>query len=378
MATVRRFFDVSGAGAADGTTWADRAPLLNSGVLSTLVTAFDFTSDQLEVVVDPGTYTATAAPTFTGTTLPSREFPCDFIAGDGAGGLWVPPDPGWNAAQPVWDMSGMPVIGSTSGNFSFFNTSGIGIYGINVVSANGNVRVLNGILIINWCVIDHNGSSTSANVYDSGNIQWSNVTIRMNGASYNAAFTGAGSPHMLNNIRIEGNPSASAGNRHGFTISSNANIRGDKLVVIGHVGNGINQASVATGATIDLCNCVFYGNTGDGVYTAGLDVDGGRFRDSISVGNGGYGVNNASTIPTDIGGSRLRDNTSGNTTGPNFGRYTETGAGSDSDEFVNVSGAVSTWDLRIKNTSTLWGKGYGAGDQPASGGVSEHSFISIG
>lgn len=368
MAIVTRYFDLAGAGAADGTTWADRAPFLNTGVLSTIVTAFDFTSDSLVAVVDPDTYTATAAPTFTGTTTPSRAFPCDIIAGDGAGGLWVPPDQGWNAAQPVWDTSDMPIIGSTSGNFTFFNTTGIGAYGINIVSANTTVRVLNGQMILNWCVIDHNGTSTSANVYDSSAIQWSNIVIRMNGTSYNAALTGAASNHMLNNVRIEGNPSASGGNRHGWTTGANSILRADKLVCIGHVGIGVNQSGAGTGAMVDLCNSVFYGNGSDGVLTNGLNTNGSRLRDSICVGNGGYGLNNTSTINADIGGSRLRNNTSGNTNGPTLGYYTEEGAGSDSDEFVNVSGAVSTWDLRIKNTSSLWGKGYGAGDQPASGG----------
>jgi hypothetical protein len=190
----------------------------------------------------------------------------------------------------------------------------------------------------------------------------------MNGTSYLAAFSSTTSNHSINNVRIEGNPSASSGTRAGWSTGANAILRADKLVCIGHVGNGVNQTGAGTGAMVDICNSVMYGNDGDGILTNGLSIHGARFRDSISVGNGGYGVNQTNTVPVDVGGSRLRDNTSGNVNGPNFGYYTETGAGSDTDEFVNVSGAVSTWDLRIKNTSSLWGKGYGTGDEPASGG----------
>jgi hypothetical protein len=39
-------------------------------------------------------------------------------------------------------------------------------------------------------------------------------------------------------------------------------------------------------------------------------------------------------------------------------------AGTDTDEYVNAASG----DYRIKNTSTYWGRGFGAGDEPAAGG----------
>jgi hypothetical protein len=50
-------------------------------------------------------------------------------------------------------------------------------------------------------------------------------------------------------------------------------------------------------------------------------------------------------------------------------------AGSDADEFVDAANG----DYRIKNTSVYWGRGIGAGDEPASsGGIPIGRLISGG
>ena len=86
------------------------------------------------------------------------------------------------------------------------------------------------------------------------------------------------------------------------------------------------------------------------------------------TGNTGWGANISSTGKVVVQNSRFRNNTAGNITG--IGNWPETQdnittSGSDSDEYVDAA----SYDFRIKSTSSLWGKGYGAGDQPASASV---------
>lgn len=57
MALVTRYFDMSGAGTADGTSYANRAPLLSEGELNSIITSFDFSgSDALLCLLEPGIY----------------------------------------------------------------------------------------------------------------------------------------------------------------------------------------------------------------------------------------------------------------------------------------------------------------------------------
>ena len=79
------------------------------------------------------------------------------------------------------------------------------------------------------------------------------------------------------------------------------------------------------------------------------------------------GMSSTNGVNAIVANNRLRNNTT-NFSGlgnypTNYGNMTS--SGTDSDEFVNVAGG----DYRIKNTSDLWGKGYGVADEPAAGGA---------
>jgi hypothetical protein len=74
MALVTRYFDVTGAGAADGTSYANRAPLFVTGNLNSIIRGFSFAADALDCICEPGTYTQSVtvnAASFTSGT-PSR------------------------------------------------------------------------------------------------------------------------------------------------------------------------------------------------------------------------------------------------------------------------------------------------------------------
>src|SRR5687767_60995 len=116
MAIVTRYFSTTGAGAADGTTWADRAELFSGGNWSTVITGFAFNaSDALKCLIGPGTYTcsqALASGLF--TNPPTLLNPLILHGCDGSGVQLEPEAPAWTAAQPVtWDTN-LPVIATTT------------------------------------------------------------------------------------------------------------------------------------------------------------------------------------------------------------------------------------------------------------------------
>jgi len=89
-----------------------------------------------------------------------------------------------------------------------------------------------------------------------------------------------------------------------------------------------------------------------------------RIIGNVLVNGGAYGLNAQSAARVYVFNNRLRDNTSGSFNGTlnhdvsqNYTTDTD-----DTDDFVDFSGG----DFRIKNTATIWGKGYGVSDEPAA------------
>src|SRR5688572_9346902 len=122
MAVVVKYFSTTGAGAADGTTWTDRAALFSAGNWATQITGFAFNgTDSLKCLIGPGTYTcsqALASGLF--ANAPSVANPLILHACDGSGVQLAIPEPEWTSDQPVtWDTT-LPVIATTT-NISTIN-----------------------------------------------------------------------------------------------------------------------------------------------------------------------------------------------------------------------------------------------------------------
>src|SRR5689334_12015839 len=102
MAITTRYFSTTGAGAADGTTWADRAALFSAGNWSTVITGFNFAgTDSMVARVGPGNYTCSqslASGLF--ANPPTIANPLILHACDSSGNLIDPPSPTWTADLP--------------------------------------------------------------------------------------------------------------------------------------------------------------------------------------------------------------------------------------------------------------------------------------
>jgi hypothetical protein len=125
-----------------------------------------------------------------------------------------------------------------------------------------------------------------------------------------------------------------------------------------------NAARTTQASKLLISGCGTYGFRGNA--TASQTVFH-QLIDSVIINGTALGVDGQSTARIIVSNCRLRDNTSGNFSG--MGNYPTdfdviTSSGTDSDEFVNTAAG----DYRIKTTSSLWGKGLGPGDEPASGG----------
>jgi len=371
MAITTRYFSTSSAGAADGTTWADRAALFSGGAWSTVITNFDFTSDSLLCYIGPGTYTITAGLTTTvlvGASDPTATTPLIFHGCDSSGTPLTPPDEGWTSAEPAWDDSSLPVIATTTN----IGTSTVPnqMYRLLKFTASGrNNAVLDcgsaTVGSLDWCVVTNSTANTSA-VAVTGALA-TNSVFSCTGSSYNlvaSVYTPGG---RVANCRIVG-VAGSSGNRNGLSIANSANVTGmvHGCTVIDVGGNGFNFVTThVTNGALHLVKCLADGCGADGFQlgTTASPTGGATCVDCIATNNGAYGFDGGSSSHFLIH-CRTRDNTSGSTTAmgnmPEMGTYTTDT--DDASEYVDASGG----DFRIKNTATIWGKGYGVSDEAAA------------
>lgn len=369
MGLVVRYFSTTGDGTEDGTSWANRAPLISSGVWNTIITAFPFTagSDALECRVGPGTYSCPGLNTsiFSAGT-PVRTKPLyftavQFSAKTGAE-LLLPPNPNWSSAQPIWDTTGMPIFdfGSNRQNLAHVLFHMMRLHG----SAAAGVIALSGRFPggFTWCEILSTGTSTGGIVAGG---EAANTVIRCTSANYADIFLPVGNT-ICHNVRVEGNSSAVGGARRGFRSSSNGGQFYTQCTSIDNAGDGYLHDVNATSPVSRLYKCISY-NNGTGFRTSNSTTLTTSLQQQISqcviVNSSAYGVDLAQS-PVIISDTRFRNNTSGNYTATSVGQglvlTTDESAGSDADEFVDAAGK----DFRIKNTSVLWGKGYGPADEP--------------
>lgn len=368
MGVVTRYFSTTANGSGDGTSWANRAALFNgSNQWSSVILNFDFSgSDSLVARIGPGSYTCgqtLAGATFT-TTSPNGAKVLSLVACDSNGDILSPPNPTWCSAQPAWDSSNMPLITASSNVRMVDNPSTrINMISFLVPSSITHTAGLCGGGIYSWCIFENNRSATGTLGLTSTNTpSFINCVVKMTGTSFSYAANIANANSIYQNVRIECNKSASSGNRDAILRSGNSMAVLERVTVYGSVTNGINHTTNGTAAQLWLRNCVFYGCDASGarigsttIQTLMANIDG-----CIFVNNGTYGLE-AVNERVLVLNSRFRNNGTADRSATNIDLlYCETGAGTDADEFVNAAGG----DLRIKNTSDLWGRNIGAGDEP--------------
>lgn len=359
MALVTRYFSTAGAGDADGTSWANRAALLDgSGNWSTIITGFDFTSNALVCRIGPGTYTvgqSLIATIFT-STIPNTTNHIFFCGCDSAGDLYDTSRFKWVSAMPMWDY-GFPLIDFTGSYLSQLENS---VFYCVDITGSRNGYILTGAGGFIWSSVTNTGSGTSGYTASIANQK---AAINSIFRCTNAYIYVLAQALPLINCRIEGSGvGVGSGNRNGIINTVPYDLIGCTICRV----NGVGYKSEATSATrLFYINKTTIADCGsDGVYLSNSTTPTAttKIQNSVIVGCGGYGVN-LSTMQVIASGNRLRNNTSGNFNG--FTNYptdlsNNVSAGNNNDEFMDYAGG----DYRIRPTSYLWGNGYGAGDAP--------------
>lgn len=366
MAIVTRYFSTAAAGAADGTTWADRAALFTGGAWSTVITGFDFTSDSMVAHVGPGTYTITVAlnnATFT-VVAPSAASPLIFHGCDSSGNRLTPPDLNWSSDLAAWDDSDLPVLVTTT-NINTFTQSSI-ILRLLKFTASGTTTAttgpINGVRQTDWCSVTVSSSDADATgITSSGDTR--NCIVSMSGSIYRCGIL-LGAGQSITNTKITG-VAGSSGNRHGIEFSNGAGYVISRVCISGFGGDGIGTSSIGATSFFVIRQSVIANVGGTGIklaatasQTVAYSIDG-----CIITGCSAYGIDAQSAARLVLTRTRLRDNSSGNINGMlnwlvDMDVYT-----TDSDDATEYVNAAAN-DFRIKPGSAIYGNGYGVSEQP--------------
>lgn len=367
MALVDAYFSTTSAGTGDGSSWANRAALFSAGNWSTVITGFDFTSNSLRARVGPGNYTCAqslASGIFT-VAGPSVATPIILHGCDSSGNLLSPADPDWVSAQPM-DDSAFPVI-ATSTNIRTINSAFCLLRAVKLTASGSNGPVIVACGAADWISVINSTANTSA-AGISAFTKLTNSMVSMTSSSYAYAIQALNN-EVAKNIRLVG-VTGSSGNRRGVEYVGTTSISDLlEMTIIGFGGDAVFSTSTNIAQRFNLLRSVIANCSGNGVKPASTanQTQVHEIMGCMITGNGAYGIDAQSAARVLLAQSRLRNNTSGNLNG--FGNYPtdldiNTSAGSDANEYVDSANG----DYRIKNTSSLWGQGYGVADQPASGG----------
>ncbi len=363
MAIVTRYFSTTSAGAADGTSWANRAELLPSGNWSTIITAFDFVSgsDSLKCLIEGGLSYACSQSLATGlfANLPSGPNHLFMIGCDSSGALLPVPDPRWTPDMPAWPDTTLPVIAATTNiiTCALPNT----IWYLVKITSTATQSAIATQGMFNWCVIENSLANS--------------LSIATAAPGYGCVFKCTGSIYStvcnvgtwaFQRCRIEGVTGAS-GARSGATYSGGNSIIGG-CAIVGVGGNGLHASSTSTTQTTRISGMTIANVGGHGIRfgTPASHIVSGSIDGCLITGCGSYGIELQTVINMVVTNTRLRDNTSGNINGMrNFpvDMGLETTDSDDATEYVNATAG----DYRIKYGAQIWGKGYGVSDQ---GGIS--------
>jgi len=365
MAIVTRYFSTTGAGAANGTTWADRAALFSSGNWSTVITGFAFNaSDSLEARIQGGlTYTCSqslASGLF--ANPPSVSNLLVLHGCNSSGDLLLPPDGAWVSSQPAFSTATLPVIATTT-NIITFNLANLYARLIGLTASGAGVASITASGNFDWINIICTSNSASATGFLTPTMLL-NSCVLFSGTGFEAGIVSPSG--LVNNVRIDGTAATSSGTRRGANTTSSGHVF-SRITSIGCAGGG---AFMATGSATRsghysrslMINCGAFGFQGSP--TASQTVFH-TVANSVIV-NCVTGIDGNTNARFILAGNRLRDNSSANyaTTGNSLTSVDDTSSGTNANEFVDAASG----DYRIKLGSAIWGKGIGPGDQPASSG----------
>ncbi len=369
MGITQRFFSTAGHGAADGTTWDDRAQLINAGTWSSVITGFDFVGggNSLQCFIGPGTYTCTtsfASGLFSNApTIANQLF---FCGCDSSGVLLTSPDESWLSAQPAFDASTFPVIDATT-NIATMALANTVMMFLKFTSSGRNGAVITGGSAMRWCVVNQNTNNTAAIALGAA-LRSVNCVFTCSQAAYDSvvSVTPAVLPTLFN-TRVEG-VTGSSGNRRGVTVAGNT-FAAELTTVVNNGAEGLIFTGTGTGQKIVLHRCTVANNGATGVKanSTAAQTDMYECHGCMITGNGTAGIDGNSGARWMVAHNRLRDNTTDITGLLNFptdlNNYT-----TDSDDTTEYVSTGANGDFSIKATATaIWNKGYGARSQPLAG-----------
>lgn len=354
------YFDIEADGTGNGSTWGNRAWLLDgSGNWNPLLVEHDFNAEGMRAYIGAGEYPETNqhinGSRFT-TAPPTRENPILMIGVDRDGVILQPPSE-WTAARPAWDVSGMPRLKLPSMSSHHF---WLYMLAVEATAATAGITASNGFKA-SWCHLT--ASNTNSGVNAAGG-HFDNCVIRNTSGAYQSVVA-LNSNGMLYNCRIEGNLSATAGDRHGVMCGSNARHMLVNSVIFNNHGHGVAVTGSGGNTIVAAMRCISRDNGGHGFYVASDSttiLDPMKLIGCIAVENGGYGFS-IGTQPGWIIGGLYRGNNSGTADGLGNGGVFNAieSVGNDADEFVDADNG----DFRNKYGSVIWGKGIGVEDEPA-------------
>lgn len=376
MGVVEKWFSTSAAGDETGSSWENRAALITGGAWSTVLTGFDFSgSDSLVCMIEGGnTYTAPASfesARFT-TAAPTLLNPLYFRACDSSGNALAVPDPSWVSCKPMWTATGMPLF--DCGSSTLFNLDYCHLVLCDFTgSRNGHIVSVPTSSTMQWCRVKNTGAGTSGLA--------ATLTGRVSDCWFectNAFASVISHSSVLLNCRLQGGGSGGSGNRKGITGTIIYDI--SRCTIANCNGAALELATTTASRENSINCCTIANNGGVGIdldLTSGTATAHTLITNCMITGNAaGIDLNN--TILASASGNRLRDNTSGNII--NAGNYpvdvnNYVTDSDDATEFVDAAGG----DFRIKASSAIWGKGYGAGDEiPTAAAIATAVWVRSG
>jgi len=363
MAVVIRYFSTVGNGAADGTSWADRAALFASGNWSTVITGFNFSGSDSLVGRIEGALNYTCSQTLANglfTNPPTVNNNLTLHGCDSSGNLVAIPDPTWVSSAPPFSHATLPTIETTTNIATVLQAHTL--FRLIRVTASGRPGLMLTASQIDWCYIEQNTSNVASLVTSSPT---TNTVAILGGTTFDG-FISSGLLPILNNVRIDGKAGTAGGNRYGINATTSGNVL-NRVTVIGCVGGGVVCAGGSATRFSDLYRCLIVdcGTYGIKANATASQTVYHTFVNNVIV-NCVNGIDGSSNGRLLLSNNRLRNNTTAdhtNVANANTSFDTVT-TGTNADEFVDAAAG----DYRIKLGSSIWGKGFGPGDQPASGG----------
>jgi len=369
MAVVTKYFDpTTGAGAADGSSWANRAPLIVAGAWGSVLTGFDFSgSDSLIALVGPGSCTPTAAlSSGSFTRAPTAANQCYLQGCDSSGNALTPPDADWTSDQPAYTYSGFPEIGTTSNiatlNCDYVNSRCINFTATGRTSGAMIIESAAGRVDLSWCRIANSASNTSAGGASVSKV--ANCLVEM-GTTFSYGVTTLGGGHV-SNTRLTAGGSGGSGNRDGIVYGGTTSAAiYERCLIKGFAGSGVTSSSSNAGQNFSVISATIV-SCGNGIKMAATGSQTANHKVSRCFITGcTVGLDAQSAARFNLGTTRLRNTTDLSNTGNNpitIGVVTT--AGSDA-EYVDATGG----DYRMARSSAYWGGGYGVSDQASGGAV---------